>query len=252
MHLQGAWLGVVAAMLLSIPSSQGGEKGGRGRKAQTAEETVQAEMDLLFAECKLTDEQKTTLKEKFKARQDALEAWDKANAEKMTAAQTAVADTRKGTDAEAKKKANSDLKALQEEREQAGEETEKAILAVLTDEQKSQWAGARLAQTTLARHKKDNLTEEQVAKIKSACVIAARDLSGAEGDGKKEKQERSTVEKCLKWAIENVILTPEQRGEASKPSAPVTPAPAATAPATPAPAAEAQPAPNAEPPKAVQ
>lgn len=240
MHLHKACLGIAAAILLFSPASPCGEKGGRGRKVQTAEEMVQAEMDLLFAECKVTEEQQNKLREKFKVRQDALEAWDKANAEKMTAVQTAVAETRKGTDTEARKRAGADLKALQVEREQAGAEAEQAILEVLTDEQKKQWHGARLAQTTLARYKKDNLTDEQITKIKSACGIAANELSALTGEDKKEKQERSTVEKCLKWAIENVILTPEQRGEASNPGAMPPADPADAPPAEPAPAPEAE------------
>jgi hypothetical protein len=206
-----------------------------GQRNISAEDTVKAQMDLLFAECKLTDDQQKTLKEKFKVKQDALEAWDKTNAEKMTAAQTAAAAARKGADADAKKKANGELKALQTEREQAAAEADKAILAVLTDDQKNQWAGVQLAQTTLAKYKKSNLTDDQTAKIKSACMIAAKDLSTFTGDDRKDKQGRATVEKCLKWAIENVILAP---------------APAAPGPATPAPATATQPAPGTKAPEA--
>jgi hypothetical protein len=40
------------------------------------------------------------------------------------------------------------------------------------------------------------------------------------GDDKKDKQGRTTVEKSLKWAIDNVILTAEQRETVTrKPSA---------------------------------
>jgi hypothetical protein len=214
----------------------------------SVEETVNAQRDLLFTECKPTDEQQKTLKEKLKAKQDAWEAWDKANAEKMTAAQTAAAAARKGADTDAKKKTNEDLKALQAEREQAAAEADKAILAVLTDDQKRRWAGAQLAQTTLAKYKKSNLTDDQIAKIKSACVIAANDLSAFTGDDKKDKQGRTTVEKSLKWAIDNVILTPDQRGEPRKPAG----TPAAPAPAAPAPAADAPPAPDAKAPEAAK
>jgi hypothetical protein len=204
-------------------------------RGRSAEDTVKAQMDLLFAECKLTDDQQKTLKEKFKAKQDALEAWDKTNAEKMTAAQAAAAAARKGGDADAKKKANEDLKALQTEREQAAAEADKAILDVLTDDQKNQWAGVQLAQATLAKYRKSNLTDDQTARIKSACMIAARDLSAFTGDDRKDKQGRATVEKCLKWAIDNVILAP----------APAPPGPGTTAPAT-----TTQPDPNAKAPEA--
>ncbi len=68
-----------------------------------------------------------------------------------------------------------------------------------------------MAQTMLPRYKKANLTEKQVAKVKACCLIAAKDLAAFTGDDRKDKQGRTTVQKCLKWAIDNAILTPEQR-----------------------------------------
>ncbi|MGA2498946.1 MAG: hypothetical protein ABSH20_14485 [Tepidisphaeraceae bacterium] len=187
------------------------------RAPKSAQETVQEQCDLMVQECKLTEEQQKTIKEKFKVKQAALEAWDKANAEKVTAAEEAAKTARAGTDAAAKKTANDNLKALMDERAQATAEADKAILAVLTEPQKATWAGAELAQTTLPRYKKANLTDEQTAKIKAACAIAAKDLAGFTGDDRKDKQGRTTVQKCLKWAIDNVILTPEQRDVVVKP-----------------------------------
>ncbi|MGD0092326.1 MAG: hypothetical protein ABSE73_20610 [Planctomycetota bacterium] len=230
----GRWTIVLAGITLAAISASAAWAAQKG--AKSVEETLQEQSDLMVRECKLSDEQQKTLKEKFKAKQDALEAWDKANSEKVKTAEEAAKAARKGADQDAKKKANSDLKAMMAERDQAAAEADKAVLAVLSDEQKTTWAGAQLAQSTLLRYKKANLTDDQVAKIKSACVIAAKDLAGFDGDDKKDKQGRMTTEKSLKWAIDNVILTPEQRGDVT-PKKPAAPAPAAAAPAAPAPAA---------------
>ncbi len=204
------------------------------RPQKSVEETLKEELDLMVKECKLNDDQQKTLKEKFKARQDALEAWDKTNAEKMKTAQDAAAAARKGTDADAKKKAAGDLKALQTEREAAAAEADKAILAALTDEQKNTWAGAQLSAVTLAKYKKATLTDDQTAKIKAACLVAAKELNAITGDDRKDKQGRTEVQKCLKWAIDNVILAAEPHDSAApKPAAPAPAAP--VAPVAPAP-----------------
>ena len=194
------------------------------KKPKSAEETVREEMDLIVKECKPSDEQQKSLKEKFKVKQDALEAWAKANGDKLKAAEDAARAARQGTDQEAKKKASSDLKSLLSEREQATAEADKAILAILSDDQKVSLSGAQLAQTTLQKYRKTNLTDEQTAKIKAACRIAAKDMASFTGDDRKDKQGRATVQKCLVWAIDNVILAPPQ-------PAITAPAPAAPAPA---------------------
>jgi Spy/CpxP family protein refolding chaperone len=192
-----------APTLLAAPHAKAGPK--------SAQETLQEQQDLILQECKLSDEQQKAIKEKFKLKQEALETWEKANAEKLKAAEDAAKTARQGADASAKKNASSALKELETNRTQATAEADKAILAVLSEEQQSVWAGVQLAQKTLPRYKKANLSDEQTAKVKSACLIAAKDLAEFAGDDKKAKQGRTTVEKSLKWAIDNVILTAEQR-----------------------------------------
>ncbi|HUS90399.1 MAG TPA: hypothetical protein VM695_01070, partial [Phycisphaerae bacterium] len=56
-----------------------------------------------------------------------------------------------------------------------------------------------------------DLTEDQQAKIKAACIAAAAELAASEGDEKAAKKAKGSVNDKLKWAIEVVILTPEQR-----------------------------------------
>jgi hypothetical protein len=89
------------------------------------------------------------------------------------------------------------------------DEVDKAIQNTLTEEPRMTWAGVELAQEVLPRLKKAGLTDDQTAKIKCACLAAAKDLAAYTGDDKKDKQGRAAVQKSLRWAIDNVILTPE-------------------------------------------
>lgn len=197
-------LGVaLTASVFAAPKGKAGPK--------SAQDLIAEKQELMISECKLSDDQQKAIKEKFKLKLDALAAWEKTNADKVKAAEDAAKTARQGSDASAKKTATSNLKDLEAARTQATADADKAILGVLTPEQKETWAGVELAQTTLPRYKRMNISDDQTAKIKSACVIAAKELAELSGDDKKSKQGRSTVEKSLKWAIDNVILTPDQR-----------------------------------------
>jgi len=213
---------VVAAMVVVLAS--GVAMAARAPKApeKGTVEAVQAEADQTAAECKLTADQQATFKEKVAAKVAALEAWLKANGEKLKAAQDAAKTARSGTDDAAKKKAGADLKALETERNAALTQADAAILAVLTPEQVAAWDGAKLYNTTIGRYKKVNPTEEQTAKIKAICNAAAAELAGLKDDDKKSKAARAAVPAKLKFAIEEVILTPEQKASvatAPKPAA---------------------------------
>jgi hypothetical protein len=168
--------------------------------------------DQLLRECKLTEAQQTDVKEKIKALDEALAAWDKENAEKMEAAKTAAKEARSKDD-EAKKKAGSDMKALAAAREEAGAAALKAVMAVLTDEQKTAWGSYELYQSVIARHRKAGLTEEQQAKIRAACAIAQKEMAEAGEDSKAGKE----IQNRLRWGIDVFVLTPEQR-ETARPA----------------------------------
>ena len=178
---------------------------------KSASEIVQEQQDLLFRECKPTDAQQTTIKEKLKLKQETLENWEKANADKVKAAGEAAKAARQGTDAAAQKQAADTLKGLTTSRTQVIVQADKPILDALTEEQRLTWAGVQMAQTMLPRFKKAKLADEQTTKIKAACLAAAKDLASYTGDDKKDKQGRTTIQKSLQWAIDNVILTAEQR-----------------------------------------
>jgi len=204
-----AW--VVMATVLAAGTLEARERG--RRRGGEPEESL---LDQLVRECKLTAKQQADVKAKIKARDDALAAWDKANAEKVQAAETAAKDARAQNDAEARKKASGELRALRTAREESAAEATAAVLAVLTPEQKAAWNGYQLYQSIAARYRKADLTEEQLAKIKAACAVAAKELGEIDDADQKAKRAKRAVTDKLRWAIDVFVLTPEQREAVGK------------------------------------
>ena len=218
---------VLAVLAAQAPAAQ------RLSADEAAKQAVAADAALMTTECKLTDDQQAALKDKVKAKQETIDAWRKTNADKLKAAEEAAKQAKTG-DPAAKKKAGDDMKAIQADRVKATTEVDAAILAILTPEQKKTWEAVALFKTTAAKYKKVNLTEDQTAKVKAASMIAGKQLSDAAagGDDRAIKKAKSDIEGKLKWAIDNLILTPEQCELVAK-----KPGPKAGA-AAPAPAAE--------------
>lgn len=183
----------------------------RGGKRKSAQEPEVSQLELMVKELKLSDQQQAQLKEKIKARDDAVVAWNQANADKIKAAEEAGKKARESKDAADRKQAGAVNKELQAARAAATAEADAAILAALTDEQKAAWGGLQLYKTVMSRYRKVELTEDQQAKIKAACTAAAAELAAAQGDEKAAKKAKGSVNEKLQWAIDVVILTPEQR-----------------------------------------
>jgi hypothetical protein len=199
------WLALVMVTVLAGEALTARERG--RRRGREPEESL---LDQLVRECKLTAKQQADAKAKIKARDAALAAWDKANAQKMEAAEAAAKDARAGGDADARKKASAELRALRTAREESAAQASAAVLAVLTPEQKAAWDGYQLYKSIAARYRKAELTEEQLAKVKAGCAVAAKELAEAGDDPKAKKAERAITTK-LRWAIDVFVLTPEQR-----------------------------------------
>ncbi len=200
------WVALVAAMALAS-----GVAGARQRGRRRGAEPEEGLYDQLLRECKLTAKQQADVKAKLKARDDALAAWDKANAEKMEAAETASRDARSGGDADARKKASGALRALRTAREESAAQATAAVTAVLTPEQKAAWDGYQLYQSIAGRYRRAELTEEQLAKIKVGCAIAAKELGEIGDEDRKAKKAQRDVTTKLRWGIDAFVLTPEQR-----------------------------------------
>jgi len=197
---------VGCAVLIVLVSGASAAREGKRKKSQEPTKSV---CEIMIEELKISGDQKAKLEAKFKAVEEAGAAWDKANAEKIQAADEAAAAA-KGGDAEAKKKASTARRELSSARAEALVDAEAAVLTVLTAEQKIAWAGYELYETTIRRFRRVEWTEDQQAKIKAACAIAAKQQAAEEAEGTKKKRGGSPTDK-LRWAIEFVIMTPEQR-----------------------------------------
>jgi Spy/CpxP family protein refolding chaperone len=180
---------------------------GRRRGRQPEESFIGA----LVRECKLTAKQQTAVKDKIKARDVVLAKWDKANAEKVTAAEAASKEARSGGDAEKKKQAFAAVRALKTARQEAGAETTAAVLTVLTPEQKIAWGGYELYKSLAGRYRRAELTEAQQAQVRTACGFAAKDIAAIDPDDSKAKKTKNAVTQKLQWAINALVLNDEQR-----------------------------------------
>ena len=192
----------VAGAALAAP-----REGGR-RKGKQPEQSL---LDTLVRECKIPEAQQAGLKAKIAAREAALTAWDTANAEKVQAAEAAAKEARGKQDADAKKRTAGEVRALKTARDESAAEATQALFATLTDTQKAAWATYELYQSTVARFRRIDLTEDQQAKIKLACGVAAKEIGALDSnDGKAGKAEKAILAK-LRWAVEVMVLTAEQR-----------------------------------------
>ncbi|MBT3201223.1 MAG: hypothetical protein HN350_15085 [Phycisphaerales bacterium] len=206
---------VISLVIVGLAGGALAAKEGRKRQRRPAEESL---LEALVRECKLTDAQQAKIKEKIKARDAALAAWDKANSEKVAAAAAASKEARSGGDADKKKQAGAAVRELKTARQEAGAETTAAALKTLTKEQQTAWDGYQLFKSLAGRYRRLELTEEQKAKVKIACGFAARDIAKIDPDDNKAKKAKGEITKHLQWAINALILTPEQRKTLATPA----------------------------------
>jgi len=198
---------VMVLVLVGLAGGVMAAKEKRRRRGPVQEDLLEA----LTRECKLTDKQHAAIKAKITARDEVLAKWDKANAKKIEAAAAASKEARTSGDADKKKQAGAAARELKNARTEAGAEATAAILKELTPAQKSAWDGYQLFKSTSGRYRRAELNEEQLAKVKSACAIAAKDISEIDPDDNKAKKMKGEVTKKLQWAINALVLTEEQR-----------------------------------------
>ncbi len=195
------WLPIVLVVIMA--GAAFGQREGRRRGKEPAESLLEQ----LVRECKLSEKDQVAVKEKIAARDAVLAKWDKDNAEKVQAAEAAAKAARSGEDADAKTKAAAATRELKKARTETAATATEAVLTALTDEQKAVWSEYQLYQSTVGRYRRAELTDEQKAKIKTACTVAAKELAESEG----EKKAARTIQGKLRWAIDVLVLTPDQR-----------------------------------------
>jgi Spy/CpxP family protein refolding chaperone len=203
-------LALAVAVLVASPILAA-EKAAKGRKAKGGSDALRGEYAIMASECGLTDQQKTDLKAKVKARKDAQKAWMDANGDKYKALREAYAKAKEAGDKDAMKKARDELKGLGTDARKAEADSMTAIYAVLTPEQKAKWKAFQTYRTLMRRYKRLNPTEEQTAKIREAAAAASKGLGAVAGDDKESRKKQGEIQKELHKTIEETILTAEQR-----------------------------------------
>jgi len=220
-------LGLALVMLAAAPLAA--EEG--KAKAKPAADALKGEYAIMTAELKLTDQQQADLKAKVQAKAEALVAWEKANGEKLKAAQEAAKKAKEGGDKDAAKKAADELKTVEADRTKITADADAAIAAILSAEQKTAWECFKAYRAAMGRYRRVNPTDEQSAKIRVACAAACKEAAAVTGDEKVARKAKSEIEAKLRQTIENTILTAEQREALAKkpepkPAAEKKPAPA--------------------------
>ena len=111
-----------------------------------------------------------------------------------------------------------EMKPLRKERGELAAAQKAQILAVLTDQQKAEWAGFSLYRSTVGRYKRLQLTEDQGKQVREICQAAAKDLPD-----RSDKKAYSAARRKLSESIEEKVLTDAQREELKKKAPPKKP-----------------------------
>lgn len=204
---------LVVVLAVLAGSALAAREGGRRRGRQPAESLF----DRLVRECKLTEKQQADVKAKIKARDEALAKWDEANAQKVEAAEAAAKDARDKKDDDARKKASGELRELRTARDQSAAEATAAVFTVLTAKQKAAWAGHELYESVVGRYRRADLSDQQLAKVKSACTLAAKEIGEIDDDDHKANKAKRDITNKIRWGIDVFVLTDEQREALGKP-----------------------------------
>lgn len=216
------WVGVGLAVLLLVAAPALAAKKEAGAAGEAAKEKpakpekvakAKPEKSVITGEnkemcdwCSLTAEQQTQLEAAIKARNEKVKAWEETNAQALKDIQAKIAEAKTANNKDAMKAAQDQMKPLSEARKKVEDEGEAAILAVLTADQKDQWAGYPLYKSTTGRLKKANLTEDQTKRIRDMAIASGKQIAAA-ADNKAKGQ----VQKKFTEDVEQTVLTAEQR-----------------------------------------
>ena len=170
------------------------DKLAREKKDQTkkGKSALRGEYAIMVSELKLTDEQKTKLIEIVKAK--------KALAEKTAPIKKEMAEAKKAGNKDKYKELRAKLKELGGDPKAA----QAKITAILTDEQKVDWAKFRLYRRACAKFRKAKFTDDQKKAVRDMCA-----KSGVKATG--DKKADAQAFKGLTDKIAAEILTDEQR-----------------------------------------
>lgn len=214
------WLfGVVTGMVLAVNANVGWSAEPAAvkpvkadKKAAAAEKPAKPALKgvygIMATELKLSDEQIAKISEKVQARDQAIKAWDAANAEKLAEAKKAQAAAEESKNADAIKAAKAKVADLNKDRAKISDAAQQDIMSVLTADQAATWAAYNMHTGMMRRFSKAQLTDEQKAKCKELCMAQATQIGKLKPDDKKALDAiRAQVAKT----IEETVLTAQQR-----------------------------------------
>ena len=194
-----------------------GKKKGKGarKKGKSKGESLRGEYAIMAKELNLTPDQEAKLKEKDKAKRQALAKWHKANDEKVKELTAAMKQARKDKDAAKTKEIAQQLKELQAEREKIQADTQASIMEMLTKDQQATWAGFHAYRGVMARLRKVKLTDDQKASARELCTASGVELAECGSDRKGKKAKAAICKKLVEEVVRDV-LTDEQREQLKK------------------------------------
>jgi Spy/CpxP family protein refolding chaperone len=220
---------LLAAILVGV--APGAETPQAPQPAEAAKpalpQEVQNELQEMFSQCQMTDEQKTKVTQIATAGMASLAEWNKAHADQMAALQKQMKAASDVKDAAAAQKIRAEAIAVLEERSSIAVKMQQDMLAVMTPEQRLKWNGFVVSQQVKGRFAATQWTAEQAAKIQEMCDAAAKEITAITVEGIEGARAKGAVLGKLLVAVVNTVMTPEQRAALPQPpGAAVAPAPA--------------------------
>jgi len=167
--------------------------------------------------CQLSEDQQKQVAELNTLRQKAMKQFKAENAEKIKTLNAQIAEAKKSKDKKALKEARTQLRSLHRKQREIYTQWQSKIMAVLTPEQKSQWAKDQVVLSIKRRFRKAKLTDKQTVDIEAAC---AKFTTGVDLSDKKARRE---AVKKLADHIRKEILTDAQRTATTRPKDPDKP-----------------------------
>jgi len=219
------WMSVATALLLacsvlvtpSVAVAQDdapkkARKKARDRKKPPKKKRLPGEYGIMASVLKIQEPQLTKFNAAVQAYGETMKAWQAGpDGAKLAELQKAAQEAKKAKDKDKAKELSQQMKPLMAQRAKVQAEERAAIMAVLTPEQKAQWAGFTIYRTAMRRYKRLKLSEEQTKQVRDLCDAAAKTMPPS-SDRKAYGQAR----KKLDAEIVEKVLTPEQRDELKK------------------------------------
>jgi Spy/CpxP family protein refolding chaperone len=194
------------------------KKAGGDRQKGARKKRLPGEYGIMASVLKIEEPQLAKFNEAVKAYSEAMKAWQAGpDGAKLAELQKAMQEARKAKDKDKAKELGQELKPLMQKRMQVQTEEKARIMAVLTPEQKTTWAGFTVFRSAMGRYKRLKLTKEQEQQVRDLCDAAAKTMPPssdrkAYGQARKEL-DASIVEKVLKPEQKEQLKQKPEKGD---------------------------------------